>query len=322
MEQTYKPEGALLGTPENIASLSSLTAMERAAAGQRICEGICTLCDRDMRLHVALGEYEGIIEREDVLWTADGAPIKDIAVITRVGKPICFHILGIERGDSGPVIHLSRRSAQEECYRNHVSRLRPGDILPATVTHLESFGAFVDIGCGISSLLSVDTLSVSRISHPGDRLSCGMQIYTVVRAVDPLRHRIFVSQRELLGTWEENASRFSAGQTVAGIVRSVERYGVFIELAPNLAGLAELREDSRSHPELTVGYGATVYIKSIIPERMKIKLVLIDTYRTERIERGMNYFVDVAHRKHLDRWRYSPWCATRVIETVFDEREA
>jgi small subunit ribosomal protein S1 len=274
-----------------------------------------------MRLHVALGEYEGIIDREEVLYVPDGSPIKDIAVITRVGKPICFHILGFERGASGLTVRLSRRSAQEECYRNHISRLRPGDILPATVTHLESFGAFVDIGCGISSLLSVDALSVSRISHPGDRLSCGMTVYTVVRTVDPLHHRVFVSQRELLGTWEENAARFSAGQTVAGIVRSVERYGVFIELAPNLAGLAELREDARSHPELTVGYGATVYIKSIIPERMKIKLVLIDTYSGPRTPTPRKYYINPTETGHIDRWRYSPPDAPKVIETVFTEEE-
>ena len=318
MEQTYKPEGSLLTTPENIAALSSLSAMERAAQSRRICEGICTLCDHDMRLHVSLGDYEGIIEREEVLYSPDGDPVKDIAVITRVGKPICFHILGFGKQGDRTVIRLSRRTAQEECYRFHIARLRPGDILPATVTHLESFGAFVDIGCGISSLLSVDTISISRIAHPQDRLCCGMSIYTVVKAIDPIRQRVFVSQRELLGTWEENAARFTAGQTVAGIVRSVERYGVFIELAPNLAGLADLREDGRSHPELIEGYGATVYIKSILPERMKIKLVLIDTYRTERIERHINYFVDVAHRKHIDRWRYSPLCASRVVETVFD----
>ena len=117
MEQTYKPEGSLLGTPDNIGSLSSLSAMERAASSRRICEGICTLCDHDMRLHVALGEYEGIIDREEVLYVPDGSPIKDIAVITRVGKPICFHILGFERGASGLTVRLSRRSAQEEGYR-------------------------------------------------------------------------------------------------------------------------------------------------------------------------------------------------------------
>lgn len=277
------------------------------------------MCDHDMRLHVALGEYEGIIERDEVLCTPDGGPTKDIAIITRVGKPICFHILGFDRENGKTYVRLSRRSAQQECYERHISRLRPGDILPAVVTHLENFGAFVDIGCGISSLLSVDCLSVSRISHPKDRLCCGMSIYTVVKTVDAEHRRIYVSQRELLGTWEENAARFAAGQTVAGIIRSVEHYGVFIELAPNLAGLAEIREESRPGLDLTVGHGATVYIKSILPERMKIKLVLIDTYRTEHRPQEIHYFADAAHLKHMDRWRYSPLCAGKVVESVFEE---
>ena len=54
--------------------------------------------------------------------------------------------------------------------------------------------------------------------------------------------RISLSHKELLGTWKENADRFHVGETVSGIVRSVESYGVFIELSPNLAGLAEPRE--------------------------------------------------------------------------------
>lgn len=318
MEHIYKPEGSLLGTAENTQWLASPAAMERAAQSRRICEGLCLLCDHDMRLHISLGEYEGIMERDEVLFSPDGAPVKDIAVITRVGKPICFHILGFARENGKTVVQLSRRTAQQECYHQHISRLRPGDILPAVVTHMESFGAFVDIGCGIPSLLSVDTLSVSRISHPSDRLYCGMQIYTVVKAVDEAHHRIFVSQRELLGTWEENAARFSAGQTVAGIIRSVEPYGVFIELAPNLAGLAELREESRAKIDLTVGHSATVYIKSIIPERMKIKLVLIDTYRTEHRRRELSYFIDTAHTKHIAAWRYSPPCAGKLVESVFE----
>ena len=319
MEHTYKPEGALLGTTDNSQALSSPAAIEWAAMTHRICEGLCTLCDHEMRLHVALGGYEGIIERDEVLFSPDGVEVKDIAIITRVGKPICFHILGFDTLEGKRIVRLSRRAAQKECFEQFISRLRPGDILPAVVTHLESFGAFVDIGCGFSSLLSVDCLSVSRISHPSDRLCCGMSVYTVVKTIDRIHHRVFVSQRELLGTWEENAAHFAAGQTVSGIIRSVEHYGVFIELAPNLAGLAEIREENRAKIDLTVGHGATVYIKSIIPERMKIKLVLIDTYRTDRIERSMNYFVDVAHRKHIDRWRYSPQCASRVVETVFDD---
>lgn len=54
---------------------------------------------------------------------------------------------------------------------------------------------------------------------------------------------------------------FSTGETVGGIVRSIEPYGIFIELAPNLAGLAEPRENVR------VGQAASVYIKALIPEK-------------------------------------------------------
>ena len=107
--------------------------------------------------------------------------------------------------------------------------------------HLEHFGAFVDIGCGVVSLLSIDCISVSRISHPRDRFYVGMHIRAAVRSIERSdegeMRRIYVTHRELLGTWEENAVDFSVGQTVAGTVRSVEDYGVFVELTPNLRDL-------------------------------------------------------------------------------------
>ena len=196
--------------------------------------------------------------------------------------------------------------------------LIPGDIIRAKVTHLENFGAFVDIGCGIPSLLSVDTISVSRINHPRDRLYNGQMIWVVVKSVDRDSGRIFVSTRELLGTWEQNAARFTPGQTVAGIVRSVEDYGVFVELAPNLAGLAEVRECDRDAVQSLIGRTAAVFIKSIIPERMKVKLVLIDAHRGEPVPLPrLHYFLRGDEVEHMDRWVYSPAGAKKRVETVF-----
>ena len=77
-------------------------------------------------------------------------------------------------------------------------------------------------------------------------------------------NRISLSHKELLGTWEENAAFFNAGDTVEGIVRGIEPYGVFVELTPNLSGLSEPRDGLRE------GERVCVYIKSIIPEKMKI----------------------------------------------------
>ena len=320
MSEIYLPEGELLSLPENREYLSSLPSLERAMREGRILESTVLFCDSSMRLHVELGGFVGIMERSEVVFCRPGESIKDIAVITRVGKPICFKVIGFseEKGVVTPI--LSRRAAQEECNRVFLSALRAGDIIRAKVTHLESFGAFLDIGCGLSSLLTVDCISVSRIAHPKDRLSVGDKVNVVVKSREIGSGRIYVSMRELLGTWEENAAAFEIGQTVTGIVRSIESYGVFIELTPNLAGLAELKEEGGAPDRAIIGSAAAVYIKSILPDRMKIKLVLIDASRAQAIpqRQPLKYYVDCEKLSHISRWRYSPERAHKIIESVFD----
>ena len=114
------------------------------------------------------------------------------------------------------------------------------------------------------------------------------------------------------GTWQENAAQFSQGQTVSGVVRSIENYGVFVELAPNLAGLAEYRDG------IEVGDVCAVYIKSIIPERMKIKLILINSTKGD-FEHKLKYYVDTDVTDHIPYWRYSPEGSVKLIESVFDK---
>ncbi len=320
MSNFYLPEGKLWATYENKEYISSMQGLERAMADGRILEAPVTLCDNEMRLHVDLYGTVGIIEKDEAVYSPAGEPTKDIAIITRVGKHTCFKVIGFFEENGRRYARLSRRLAQLECFHSYVLGLRTGDIIEARITRLESFGAFLDIGCGLISLLSIDSISVSRISHPSDRLSVGMDIWAVVKTIDRDLGRIFLSQRELLGTWEENAANFSVGQTVAGIIRSVENYGIFIELAPNLAGLAEIRVDSNyDNLEEYIGQSCAVYIKSIIPERMKIKLVLVDAYKGEYHKAPPKYYIDGNEYTHIDYWRYSPEYSCKVIESVFDE---
>ena len=313
-QYTYLPEGMYSGS-QNSENMSSALALERAMAQRRILEAPAILCDGDLNLIVDLGVMQGIIPRSQAAISTNGEPIKDIAIISRVGKPIAFMITGFETDERGQTrAILSRRAAQYACLHEYLMTLQAGDIIPARVTHLEHFGAFVDVGCGLASLFSIDSISVSRIAHPRDRFYVGMPVRAVVKSVDPENQRIYVSHKELLGTWEENAANFRVGQTVVGTVRSVEEYGVFIELAPNLAGLAEYRED------VEVGQSVAVYIKNILPERMKIKLVIIDACRSEhtRTADRLQYFVP-SNVTHMDYWHYSPAGTHRVIESVFGE---
>jgi small subunit ribosomal protein S1 len=307
----YLPEGNLISTFQNHEYISTYKGLEKALEKQIILEASVNLCDHNFNLHLSLGsKIRGIIPREEVLYSPN-EETKDIAILTRVGKPVCFKVMGFERDSMGETVAiLSRKNAQKECIENYIKALEPGDIIPTKITHLENFGAFVDIGCGIISLLSIDSISVSRIAHPSARLAVGDSIYSVVKCIDE-QGRIYVSERELLGSWEENAALFTEGQTVKGIIRSVEDYGVFIELKPNLAGLAEYKSD------VIVGQTAAVYIKSIIPDKMKIKLIIIDTHDAPAEPEPLEYFIDTSAVTHIDAWKYSPPSCKKIIESVF-----
>ena len=303
----FFPEGTLIHSAENRKAIASLAGLEKAMAEQSILEARAALCDRDMNLIFSLaGGVRAVMPKDQVAVTEDECPVRDIAVITRVGKPCAFVVESIKK-EPELQITLSRKKAQERCLREWLDHLEQGDVLPARITHFEPFGAFCDIGCGINSLLSIDCISVSRIWHPTDRFSPGENIYCAVKGRDEVRlgekGRISLTHKELLGTWMQNAAKFQAGQTVVGIIRSIESYGIFIELAPNLAGLAEWRGDVK------VGDGCAVYIKNIIPSKMKIKLVIIDTFRAGENPIPTEYFITQGSVKDFV---YAPCASARA----------
>lgn len=305
----YKPEGSLLNTEENLSYIQSAEGLRRAKETGRILEGRAVLCDNEHNLMVDLGGIRGIIPRTEAAMGIAEGTTKDIAIISRTGKPVCFQVMEVWEDSLGGVRPiLSRRAAQQECYQNYLQNLLPGEVIPCRITHLESFGCFVDVGCGNVSLIPIDAISVSRISHPSDRFRTGQNIYAAVRGIDALG-RVTLTHKELLGSWEENAAKFQSGETVAGIIRSVEHYGVFIELTPNLAGLAE------PCPTAFPGQHCSVYIKSLIPEKMKVKLMIVDSFEpTSGPASAPEYFIDHGRIRH---WRYSPEGCTKIIESVF-----
>ena len=299
--------------PEGLRPQTALTlpALREAMAERTILEGPVVRCDSRRDLYIDLGGIRGLLPREEAVAPWISGSGRDIALLSRVGKPVCFFVTDISADEKGaPVVRLSRRAVQEQAKEWFLSALGPGSVVSAVVTHLESFGAFLDIGCGIVAMLPIENISVSRIPHPAVRFRTGQRILAAVADVDPAVPRFTMTHKELLGTWEENASLFLPGETVAGIIRSVEDYGVFVELTPNLAGLAEPCEGVRA------GQHAGVYIKSILPEKMKVKLIIVDAFDAPYSPQPVQYFITEGV---LRRWRYSPPECPRIVETVFPE---
>lgn len=256
----YLPEAL---HPQRVYTTDDLWQAERE---RTILSATATMCDEQHRLHVDLGCCEGVIAREDAVLSMGGSETRDIAILSRVGKRVCFHVTGFLPDGS---VALSRRAAQQEALEALFLHKRAGDVICAVVTSLAPFGAFCDAGCGVTALLPRKDLCLTQLTSPDELVSENQQIFAAIRTLDPSTRRITLTMKELLGTWEENAARFSSGQTVTGVVRSIKPYGAFISLTPNLSGLAEPVEG------LSVGDAVSVYIKSIQPEKLKIKLCVI-----------------------------------------------
>lgn len=235
-------------------------------------QGIVSSCDEDYNLHVKLGEgINGIIPRneiEAINANEEGIPKENLCT-GKVNKFVQFKIKEVQE-DKGTVI-LSRKDVQKEALNWVKSELHVGQKISGIVKNIKPYGVFIEIGGGVVGLAHIEDLSVARIKTPAERVQIGQKLDIIVKSIDREQGRVILSYKELLGTWEENANNFQEGTRVKGIVRETEKNknGIFIELAPNLVGMAEYVED------LSYGQNVDVYIKKIIPEKKKIKLLVV-----------------------------------------------
>ena len=296
MSDPYLPEGRLLHTQANQILCGALPLLGSAMEQETVLEGRAVWCTPEHDLSVSLGPFTGLIPREEAALGIREGTAREIAILSRVGKPIAFTVTDISDQGEGPQLRLSRRRAQELAL-DRLLDCPAGTVLPATVTHLEGFGAFVDVGCGFVSMIPIENCSVSRIQHPACRFAAGQEVYAVLTGGDRAQGRVTLSHKELLGTWAENARRFAPGMTVTGYVRGVKPYGSFVELSPNFTGLTDRTEGLRE------GDRVSVCIKSILPERMKVKLNVIETLPPSPQPEPFSYFITEGR---LEQWCYSP----------------
>lgn len=264
--QRFSPEG----WEENITPMSKEYLNEAMQAGT-IMQGVVRKCDSNYNLHIDFGNnVTGIIPREEVEAInidETGFPKPNICM-SKVNQYVQFKIKDIDEKDK---YILSRKEVGKEALKWVKSELEEGQIVNGIVKSIRPYGVFVEIGGGIVGLLHIEDISVARIKSPLERLKIGQKANFVVKSIDRGNDRILLSYKELLGTWEENAKNFEEGSTVKGIARETEKSknGIFIELTPNLVGLAEYKDG------IEYGQNVNVYIKKIIPEKKKVKLVII-----------------------------------------------
>lgn len=304
----YKPEGMHWEVKEY-----SYEKLDQAMKRGDILEAKVVKTDDRLNMYLDLGDnIVGKINYSDIEYSPANKRTKSVAIMSKVGKTVRFKVTAIESGEDTDsiLVTCSRAAAQKDCYDNYISKLTPGDIVKARVTHIEDYGIFCDIGNGMIALLPIENISIIRITNPKSVLRAWKDLYAVVKSVDETG-RITLTHKELLGTWESEASQFKVGETVPGVVKTIESYGIFIQLSQNLSGLAEVNKNVRLEDNVNV------FIKDINPETMKIKLNIVSS---ETPDPDFVHKVKFNYRqKHgrIEHWQYSPKGSSKHIGTRF-----
>lgn len=161
---------------------------------------------------------------------------------------------------------MPQKTKEEQFYE----KLHKGMLVRGKIKNIQPYGAFVELKKGIVGLLHIEDICICRIRTPEDVLKVGETIVTKVKNYDKDTGRITLTYKELLGTWEDNVKEFQEKTVVKGTIRNQEKFGVFVELKPNLVGLA--KSDKR---KVSYGDSVDVLIKKISPETKKIKLEIL-----------------------------------------------
>ena len=111
----FLPEGKLLHTKENALYINSIERLYQACAEEKILEARVLVCDNQHNLHLNLGGIKAIIPREEGAMGIKEGTVRDIAVISRVNRPVCFVVTNIITDENGePLAILSREKAQRD----------------------------------------------------------------------------------------------------------------------------------------------------------------------------------------------------------------
>ena len=139
--ECYLPEGSYTALPEMRQALSSPEGLRRAQDEGMILEAVAQRCTAAHDLLFDFGFAQGIMPRSCcALGVAEG-DTREIAILSRVGKPTCFAVTEVDETSDPPVVWLSRTIVQQRAQDFFLDTLTPGDVIPAAVTHLEPFGA-------------------------------------------------------------------------------------------------------------------------------------------------------------------------------------
>lgn len=156
-----------------------------------------------------------------------------------IGESFDVKIIDINEVEDKLIV--SEKAAWEEQQHDLLGSYKVGDTIEGTISVITEFGAFVQFGSGLEGLIHISELAWQRIDDPRDIVKPGQRIKSEIIKIEG--SKIFLSMKRLISDpWSSVAERYKVGQNVQGKVLKVNPFGLFVELDPEIHGLAHLSE--------------------------------------------------------------------------------
>jgi len=164
-------------------------------------------------------------------------------------------------------IVLSRKEIVDEKRKEEkravLETLNKDDVVKGEVKNITDFGAFIDIGGGITGLLHITDMSWGRVSSPNELMKVGDEIEVKILDFDKKTMKVSLGlKQKTQNPWENIEDKYPEGSTVDGKVVNAMPYGVFVEIEKGIEGLIHISEFSWSkkynHPNERFSIGDMV----------------------------------------------------------------
>ncbi len=223
-------------------------------------------------MFVDVGGVDGLVHYNEISYKGPVNPSK----LYKEGETVNVKAISYDKDKRH--LSLSIKAVQADPWVEVESELDEGDTIAVTVSNIEPYGAFVDLGNDIEGFLHISEITWDKnIKNPKDYLEVGQEIDVEVIEINSDTHKLRVSLKRLLPKpFDEFVRNYSEGNVVTGIVTSLTDFGAFVKIG-GVEGLlhnqdASWEKNSKCKDMFKSGDEVEVKIAKINREDQKISL--------------------------------------------------
>ena len=178
-------------------------------------------------MFVDVGGVDGLVHYSEISYKGPVNP----SSLYKEGDKVLVKVISYDNEKRH--LSLSIKAATPDPWEEIINDgLEVGDTIKVTVSNIEPYGAFVDLGNDIEGFLHISEISWDKnIKNPKDHISEDQEIDVEVIEIDAKGHRLRVSLKNLLPKpFDEFKAKFKEGDVVKGVVTTITNFGAFVRV--------------------------------------------------------------------------------------------